>query len=226
MSRVGEKIKDARIKANITQKVLAKKLGVAEKYINDVELGRKIINESFIQKVEKALNVSLNDVSMVATDEDLQKEKEELKISVHEKKQKNVEVDDVWNQAFASVLKNVPIYDSSLKKVLGSRQLAINLNKIEGIPQDKAFYVKVENDDMIGFRIQSEDLVLCGHVKEFDTTGIYLLELNGEVVIRQLKRLDSAKALILSNKGTVKTETANFKEIKVLAKAVKVEINL
>lgn len=226
MSRVGEKIKDARIKANITQKVLAKKLGVAEKYINDVELGRKIINESFIQKVEKALNVSLNDVSMVATDEDLQKEKEELKISVHEKKQKNVEVDDVWNQAFASVLKNVPIYDSSLKKVLGSRQLAINLNKIEGIPQDKAFYVKVENDDMIGFRIQSEDLVLCGHVKEFDTTGIYLLELNGEVVIRQLKRLDSAKALILSNKGTVKTETANFKEIKVLAKAVKVEISL
>ncbi|GKX68648.1 XRE family transcriptional regulator [Inconstantimicrobium mannanitabidum] len=226
MSRVGEKIKDARIKANITQKILAKKLGVAEKYINDVELGRKIINESFIQKVEKALNVSLNDVSMVATDEDLQKEKEELKISVHEKKQKNVEVDDVWNQAFASVLKNVPVYDSSLKKVLGSRQLAINLNKIEGIPQDKAFYVKVDNDDMIGYRIQSEDLVLCGHVKEFDTTGIYLLELNGEVVIRQLKRLDSAKALILSNKGTVKTETANFKEIKVLAKAVKIEINL
>lgn len=226
MSRVGEKIKETRINANITQKALAKKLGVAEKYLNDIELGRKIINEAFIAKIEKALNVNLNDVSMVATDEDLQKEKEELKISVHEKKQKTVEVDEVWNQAFASVLKNVPIYDASLKKVLGSRKLAISLNKIEGIPQDKAFYVKVQDDDMIGFRIQSEDLILCGHVKEFDVNGIYVLELNGEVVVRQLKRLDGSKALILSNRGTLKTETANFKEIKVLAKVIKIEISL
>ena len=33
MSRVGEKIKEARLKSGMTQKALAKKLGVAEKYI-------------------------------------------------------------------------------------------------------------------------------------------------------------------------------------------------
>ena len=43
MSRVGEKIKEARLKSGMTQKVLAKKLGVAEKFINEVETGRRII---------------------------------------------------------------------------------------------------------------------------------------------------------------------------------------
>ena len=53
MSRVGDKIKEARIKNGLSQKALAKKLGVAEKFINEVELGRKIAQESFIDKATK-----------------------------------------------------------------------------------------------------------------------------------------------------------------------------
>ena len=48
MSRVGEKIKMAREKSGMPAKVLAKKLGVAEKFINEVEMGRKVAPESFI----------------------------------------------------------------------------------------------------------------------------------------------------------------------------------
>ena len=59
MSRVGEKIKEARLKAGMTQKALGKKLGVAEKFINEVEIGRKIVQESFIEKAAKILNVSV-----------------------------------------------------------------------------------------------------------------------------------------------------------------------
>ena len=75
MSRVGEKIKDARIKSGMTQKALAKKLGVAEKFINEVETGRRIVQESFIDKASKVLNTDLNDVSMVVTDEALMEER-------------------------------------------------------------------------------------------------------------------------------------------------------
>ena len=69
MSRIGDKIKEARLKANIPQKALAKKLGVSEKYINEVEMGRKVAQESFINKASKILNVDLNDVNMIAADE-------------------------------------------------------------------------------------------------------------------------------------------------------------
>ena len=75
MSRVGEKIKEARLKSGITQKALAKKLGVAEKYLNEVEMGRKVAQESFINRAAKLLNADLNDVSMVVTDEDLMEER-------------------------------------------------------------------------------------------------------------------------------------------------------
>ena len=50
MSRVGDKIKEARIQSGLSQKALAKKLGVAEKFINEVEMGRRIAQESFIDK--------------------------------------------------------------------------------------------------------------------------------------------------------------------------------
>ncbi|MEL7598249.1 MAG: helix-turn-helix transcriptional regulator, partial [Clostridiaceae bacterium] len=45
MSRIGDKIKEVRLSSKLTEKQLAKKLGVAESFIKDVELGRKVANE-------------------------------------------------------------------------------------------------------------------------------------------------------------------------------------
>ncbi len=136
MSRVGERIKEAREKSGMTQKALAKKLGVAEKFVNEVETGRKIINESLISKVSKVLNTDLNDINMVVTDEELQKE---LKAEKQVRQTKPAEVNEVWNQAFGSVLKNVPIYDYSLAQVKGYKQLATASNKIDGHTANKVF---------------------------------------------------------------------------------------
>ena len=86
MSRVGQRIKDARLKSGMSQKMLAKKLGVAEKYINDVETGRKVVQESFIDKAAKILNTDLNDINMVVTDEALMEERKTLEVNKKPKK--------------------------------------------------------------------------------------------------------------------------------------------
>ena len=135
MSRVGQRIKEARLQAGMSQKVLAKKLGVAEKYINDVELGRKVVQESFINKAAKILNTDLNDINMVVTDEALMEERKALD-SV-KKKPTKIETSEVWNDAFASVLKSVPVFDYGLKNIKGRRELPVHSNKVEGFPQDK-----------------------------------------------------------------------------------------
>ena len=122
MSRIGDKIKEARLKANIPQKALAKKLGVSEKYINEVEMGRKVAQESFINKASKILNVDLNDVNMIAADEELMEEKRierEFKLTSKKDNKSN----EVWENAFSSVLKNVPIYDYELRSVKGHKEL-------------------------------------------------------------------------------------------------------
>ena len=223
MSRVGERIKEAREKSGMTQKTLAKKLGVAEKFINEVETGRKIINESLISKVSKVLNTDLNDINMVVTDEELQKE---LKAEKQVRQTKPSEVNEVWNQAFGSVLKNVPIYDYSLANVKGYKQLPTASNKIDGHTANKVFYLKIENNDMTGYRIQKDDLALCYSIKEIENNAISLVEFNGKRVVRQVKKLDNVKALLISNNGSMRTETANIKELKPIARLYKIEFDL
>ena len=225
MSRIGDKIKEARLKANIPQKALAKKLGVSEKYINEVEMGRKVAQESFINKASKILNVDLNDVNMIAADEELMEEKR-IEREFKQTSKKDNKSNEVWENAFSSVLKNVPIYDYELRSVKGHKELPIHSNKIEGYPQDKVIYLEVSDDEMSGFRMLKGDLVFGHLVTEFNQNGFYLVNYNGKSKIREIRRLDNSKALLMSNRGSVMTETVEVRNMKVIAKLDRVEINL
>lgn len=225
MSRVGDRIKEARLKANIPQKALAKKLGVSEKYINEVEMGRKVAQESFINKASKVLNTDLNDINMVVTDEDLMEEKRVAKESKPSFKKDN-KSNEVWENAFSSVLKNVPIYDYELKNVKGHKELPIHSNKVEGYPQDKVIYLEVYDDEMSGFRMLKGDLVFGHLVTELNQNGFYLVNYKGETKIREVRRLDNSKVLLMSNRGSAMTETVEVRNMKVIAKLDRVEIKL
>lgn len=223
MSRVGQRIKEARLKSGMSQKVLAKKLGVAEKYINDVELGRKVVQESFIDKAAKILNTDLNDINMVVTDEALMEERKTLEVN---KKPKKVETTEVWNDAFASILKSVPIFDYSLNNIKGKKELPVRSNKVEGFPQDKVLYIEIQDNEMSGFRMIKGDLAFAHLVKEPSNNGIFLVDYKGERIIRQLKSLGNSKYLLVSNGGALMTETVTVKEFEVVAKLERIEITL
>lgn len=224
MSRVGQRIKEARLKSGMTQKALAKKLGVAEKYINDVELGRKVVQESFIDKAAKILNTDLNDINMVVTDEVLMEERKSFESS--NKKSTKIETTEVWNDAFASVLKSVPIFDYSLNIIKGKKELPVHSNKVEGFSQDKVLYIEIQDNDMSGFRMIKGDLVFCHLVKEPSNNGMFLVEYKGERRIRQIKSLGNSKYLLVSNGGALMTETVGNKDFEVIAKLERIEIKL
>ena len=229
MSRVGEKIKEARTKAGLTQKALGKKLGVSDKFINEVEMGRRVAQEGFIERAAKILNTDVNGISMVVTDEALM---EERKITEVAKKEKKInakilgETSPVWTDAFSSVMKKVIIYDYSLKKELGSKELPIYSNKVEGYPADKVLYIKVEDNSMSGFRMMKDDIVFGHLVKEVSNNGMFLIEYDNKRVIRQIKSLGEQKLLLIGNDGSAKTETIQVKEAKIIAKLERLEIQL
>ena len=230
MSSVGERIKDARNAKGMTQKQLAKKLGVSEGYINDVECGRKVVEEKFIDRAGKVLGGNLSEMTTlfdnIAFDE---KKKEENRpkgyAAVKANKSKEV-VNDIWNDAFSSVLKSVGIYDYDINTPIGKKELPVMSNKIEGYSQDKVIYLKIQNDDLLGFRICEGDLAFANLTTEIENNKIYLVEVNGERILRQLKKLDSNKILMISNKNMVRTETAHPKDIRVIAKLNRIEIEL
>lgn len=227
MSRVGEKIKEARLKSGLSQKQLAKKLGVAEKFINEVEIGRRVAPESLIEKAAKILNTDFNDISMNAADEVLQEEKKNLRGTAAKRNiNKNNELDQVWTNAFSSVLKNVPIYDYSLSSNKGFKEMPIHSNKIEGFAQDKVIYLEIENDEMSGFRMLKGDLAFAYLTKEVVNNGIFLVEYKGKRTIRQIKALGNSKLLLVSNGGSLLTETVEQREINIIAKLVRLEIKL
>lgn len=229
MSRVGEKIKEARTKAGLTQKALGKKLGVSDKFINEVEMGRRVAQEGFIERAAKVLNTDLNDISMVVTDEVLMEERKVAEVTKREKKVNAKvlgETSPVWTDAFSSVLKKVIIYDYSLKKELGSKELPIYSNKVEGYPADKVLYIKLEDNSMSGFRMMKDDIVFCHLVKEASNNGLFLIEYDNKRVIRQIKSLGGQKLLLISNDGSAKTETIQMNEVKVIAKLERLEIQL
>lgn len=230
MSRVGEKLKEARLKSGLTQKVLAKKLGVSDKFINEVEIGKRVVQENFIERASKLLNVDLNDISMVVTDEALMEERKEEKAREKEKKKVSPktlgETSEVWTEAFSSVLKKVNIYDYSLNNVLGDKELPNYSGKIEGFPVDKVIYLKVSDNDMSGFRIMKGDLAFGHLVKEVSNNGVFLIEYKEKRIIRQIKLLGNSRALLISNEGSVRTETVELNSLKVIAKLERIEFNL
>ena len=99
-------------------------------------------------------------------------------------------------------------------------------NKIEGITQDKALYLEIENDEMSGYRMLKGDLAFAGLTKEIENNGIYLVDYKGKRAIRQIKSLGGSKILLVSNNGSLLTETLEKKEVNVVAKIKRIEINL
>lgn len=223
MSRIGDKVKAARQAKNLSQKQLAKKLGVSESFISDVEIGRKIANQSIIDRLSKILGKEMNDITMSFEEQVYKKEDNKIKYSVPDEKKK---VNEIWSDALSDVLKNVPVYNYDLNKPAGFKKLPVIGNKIEGQPKDKVVYLNIEDDDMIGFRIQKGDIALGHMTQQIDNNGIFLLEYKNTRSIRQVKKLDNSKVLLVSNRGSLRTETAEIKNLKIILKLDKVTLLL
>ncbi|MDD3223352.1 MAG: helix-turn-helix domain-containing protein [Clostridium sp.] len=224
MTRIGEKIKFLRNKNGMTQKKLAKKLGVSESYINEIENGRKVVKEDIISKISKMFSTELDDVNMYA-EESSNEEKVKIK-PIESRPLKKKEINEVWGDAFKSILKDVTIFKMDLKTKVGVRPLPIISNKIEGHPKEKVFLVEVQDNDMIGFRIAKGDIAFAHVENEVRNNAICIVDYNGENVIRQIKKIDSSKILLVSNGNSIITHTVNTKDIKIIARLDKVEIKL
>ena len=221
MSRVGDRIKQVRETKEVSQKQLGKKIGVSEGFINEIELGRKVINEKLLEKISKILGEEIEDRS-VAFEDAPQREESNPKLD----RPIAGKVNEVWNDAFSSVLKDVAIYKYDLVKAIGMKQMPIISNKVEGYAQDKVLFLEIENDDMLGFRICSGDIAFAHLTHEIENNAISLVDYNGERVLRQIKKLDSNKVLLISNRISLKTDTVPHNDIKVIAKLDSIQFKL
>ena len=222
MSRMGSEICRLRKEAGMTQKQLARQVGVTERFVDEIETGKKVLNSELIARVSKALRKEVGSLDLYDEEEVRLRPEPEKNI----KKVVEKPVQAVWTDALAGVIMAVPVYDGKMINTVGSRQLPIIANKIEGFQKDKVFYLTVDNNEMSGFRLLKGDMVLASSIQEIDRDALYFIEINGIRRIRQIKKLDQDKLLLVSNSGSIMTEAVSKKNVKVIARLVRLEIML
>ncbi|PYG87771.1 helix-turn-helix protein [Ruminiclostridium sufflavum DSM 19573] len=240
MSRIGQDINRLRTQKGMSPKQLAKKLGVSEGFVLDIESGKKIISDDLIGRVSKALDFELGPIGLFAS-EDLNQAKSEdagkgirtaagyasrVPAGAVQRTDVKQPVQEVWDDAFGNILKTVPVYDYKMDKIVDKKLLPIEKNKVEGFAKEKVFYLNIEDSDMSGFRIYKGDRAFSVLTGEIDKDGIYFVEYNDARAVRQVKRLQADKLLLVYNKGSLVTETIGTKELKVIAKLIRLETEL
>lgn len=221
-NRMGLEISKLRKELGITQKQLGKIMGVSEGFIIDVEAGRRILNEDLVKKFSKALRGEVGKLDIYETEEKVYRpEVQKNVVKVVEKP-----VQEIWNDALAGVLMTVPVYNYKLERQVEIKQLPIINNRVEGFAKDKVFYLIIEDNDMAGFRILKGDRVLVHNTNEIDKDGIFYIDYKGRKSVRQIKNIEGGRLLLVSNKGSLVTDTVYRKDVNVLGRLIRLEIML
>lgn len=239
MSRLGETIRAARIKAKMTEKALAKKCGMAENVIKAIEMGTRIVSDDQAQRILKILGVA-NPISTeleVASEPEVKlrprprayvipaPEPEAAAVASTAQNTQTDQVTDAWLDALGGVVKRVPVMDENgvaidhvLTPIVGG--------KIEGGAPDKVIYYRCPDDMLRGFRIHAGDLLLTVPASKVEDEAIMLVVHKGRRIVRKVSKLDGGRVLMQSYDREFATVTAPIKDVLVMGKCVKLERRL
>ena len=235
MSRVGENIKKVREASGMTAKALAKKMGVSESFLIDVELGRRVINEAMLQRFSKVLGKNVSDLGLDSFETTVFKEEKEVQRQARVQTAQTLRPQapakppvrsELWDQAFGSNPKNVPVYGPEFTEPRSQQLHPVENGRIAGLAPEKAVIIRQEGNDLAGYGIVPGSLLLGSQVREMNQNGFYLLEHQGRKIIRKVRMLGNANVLLLRNQDVEMSQTVPAKDVKPLVHFVRVEIDL
>jgi transcriptional regulator with XRE-family HTH domain len=238
MSRLGDLIHLERTRSKLSPKAVAKKCGVSEGYLLEVEAGTRIIRDDQARRIMKSMGLEQTTDSDFTLDDiastvDLQSAMPQAVKAINKAARPeggqapvNINVDgSIWLDALSGVLKHVPIYNAVMKEV-GSRLLPVNDGKIEGAPKDKVYYFKAPDDDMRGFRVHRGDLVLVVPASAPVDNAMMLIETPQGRILRTVKLLPRFQAMLQKYDQTFESDIVNLGDLKVLGRCVRLEADL
>lgn len=239
MSRLGDLILLERTRQKLTRKQVAKKCGVSEGYIKDVEEGRRIIQDDQARRILRTLGTSqrseadfsLNeiaatvDLSTFAPAKAAPVQPKPVEPQPAAKPQTKEEQSGIWLDALSSVLHPVPVMNAGWIQV-SRRMVPIQDGKIEGAKPDKVVYFLAPDDSMRAMRIEKGDLVMIVPQTLPMDGAIMLVEYGAHRCLRKIKLLGNSNILLQSGDRDLGSESVHISDIKLVGKAVRIEIAL
>ena len=245
MSRLGDLIKLERTRRGLSAKQVAKKCGVSEKYLLDVELGTRIIADDQARRILKSMGLeqqteadfSLDDIAATVDLQTASDTVQRAQATARRAAKAQPEAEKVastaeegvsgsiWLDALSSVLRRVPVYNAVMKEA-GHRLLPVENGKIEGASPEKVFYFMVPDNGMRGFRVTRGDLVLVVPASSPVDGAIMLIETPQGRVLRMVKRLDNFKVLLQRYDDACESEIVAVNDLRVAGRCVRLEADL
>ena len=243
MSRLGDLIRLERTRQKLTYKQVARKCGVSEKYLEEVESGRRIIQDDQARRILRAMGMqqqteadfTLDDIAATV---DLQSaavpsiakaaEKKLTKKEKHEgTEEENSEAvfGSIWLDALSGVLKHVPVVNAAMKEV-GHRLLPITNGKIEGANPDKVYYLMAPDNDLRGFRVMKGDLLLVVPAQAPVDGAIMVLDTPFGKILRKTVAMPNFQVMLQKFDQSCESEIKNLNAITVVGRCVRLEAEL
>ena len=233
MSRLGDTIRTARLKAKMTEKALGRKCGMAENVIKDIESGRRIVSDEQAQRILKVLGVDnpiSTELEVAAEPEVKLRPKPRAYVLPIEPESPQTEAaaresSDAWLDALGGVVKRVPIIDPQ-GVVIDHVLTPIIGGKIEGGAPDKVLYYRCPDNALRGFRVYAGDLLLVVPTAKPEDERLMLVLYKNQRVVRKLLRLDGNRIQLQSFDYEFTAEVAPAKDVQILGKCVKLQRTL
>lgn len=229
MSRIGDTIRANRLKYKLTEKQLAKKTGLAESFIKEVELGRRIPSEDQTRRMLKACGITDDFSTEIDTANEpetvLRPKPRPYILPVQEdptpKQVEEVHAsNDAWLDALGGVMKRVPVTDAA-GLVIDHVLEPVTGGKIEGSAPDKVLYFRVQDESLAGFGLHAGDMLLTIPEKQPVDDSFMLFNLRGRRCARKVKKLDGSKLCLQSYDRELKLETLMWGEVQIIGRCVK-----
>ena len=245
MSRLGDLLMLERSRQNLTRKQVARKCGVSEGYLKDVEEGRRIIRDDEARRILRTLGTSQRNEAEFSLDEiaatvdlsTLSPQRSEPpkpqsaqpqsapQQSAPAAPRSAEEQSGIWLDALSNVLKPVPVMNAGWIQV-SRRMVPIQDGKIEGAKPDRVVYFLAPDDSMRAMRIEKGDLVLVVPQTLPVDGAIMLVEYGAHRCLRRVKLLGDSRILLQSGDRDLDAEALHISEVKLVGRAVRVEIAL
>ena len=233
MSRLGDSIRAARIQKKMTEKQLAKKCGMAESVIRDIESGRRIVSDDQAQRILKILGVEnpISNELEVASEPEVRLRPRPRAYVVPmapehpEQETAARQSSDAWLDALGGVVKRVPVIDENSVAVDHVLTPIIS-GRIEGGAPDKVFYFRCPDNSLRGFRIFAGDILLIVPEDKVSDGSLMFVEYKGVKAVRKLLKLDGARVQLQSYDAEFKAEVLPRASIRVIGRCVKLQRSL
>jgi len=243
MSRLGDLIRLERTRQGLTFKQVAKKCGVSDTYLMEVESGKRIIADDQARRILKAIGLqetrteaefTLDDIAATvdlqsAVTPTLQQVVPDKKLTKKEKQGGDGDnpavPGSIWLDALAGVLKHVPVYNAAMKEV-DHRLLPITNGKIEGANPDKVYYLSAPDNLMRGFRVMKGDYLLVVPATGPVDGALMVLDTPFGKVLRKTVLMPGFQVMLQTYDDRCESEIKNLNEVTVVGKCVRLEAEL